>query len=570
VLDQFLLRGLMNSIATNAKLTLAAGTTAPGSPPQVVAGWDITAITPPLVPGSSYDPHMHGWVRDGSYYYTAQTGLDGSAYIFRYSTTTLARDAGWSISLALWHPDGGVTVLGTDVYALGRVEQGHSWKVVRYTISTQAYVGQFDVTASLTDFADGYWQALGNDGTDLMVAYRTTADGVKIRKFSTGGTPGSTITTDIDWSDHYYWHPTAVMYGNFDFGASRYVVAIENREDAVQDPMPYVLHDVSGTWTNDSAEQWEIPGQTHGMCWDATLSKFVRLDYSAAQVTKYTSLVWSTESNVWWASTTWYDSNVTGGYHETDQGPRTQFTMLKRAALTLISPPIPPRPTPNTNDDVMRPRFYLGRGATDPTRTGMYLQTEVADGVIVLTPSSPTFSGTNPPASNNFPSAGPATLQAADPSKFKVLGDGTGNWGSITVGTTKTTIGTHVLRASALDTSSVSAGWTDLDWTGTTTVNEDSWTLSADGLYWTCPLAGTYSVFVRINCSGTTAMRVEMDAESTADGTVRVMGIANHDYVCASIPAVRMSVNDRIKVGFDPGGSNTVLDTSLLLVTRLG
>jgi hypothetical protein len=156
-------------------------------------------------------------------------------------------------------------------------------------------------------------------------------------------------------------------------------------------------------------------------------------------VSRYTGITWNTESSNWWAGYTWYDSNVTGPpasvTHETNISGLQQFTMTKRARLTVGVPPLPDpaagAQTPRQVDDVNSFRAYLGRGASNPTRTGMFATpTNPSDlGLSLLVDTMPSFTGTIPPASTNFPSDASAELRSSATGadglpKFQLKGDG--------------------------------------------------------------------------------------------------------------------------------------------------
>lgn len=572
-MDQFALRGTTNEVSRDSWLKVAAGTTAPASPPSVLVYTNSANIQNPEPNAPSYDPRMHGLQRDGAYYWTVQRGAT-QVKLHRFDATTYALDTGYSYPVGNGNfADGGFVKVGNTVYTLDRYEGLDTYYIRNYDITTgQTFVG-LDTDGKLPNRALGYWPALGWDGSNFLIAYRTTSGSLNIQKLTTTGTMVETITTNISG---WLWSVSSVMYGTFDYGANRYVVTAENRDNFTPSPMSVVLaYSGSGSvWNLQQNEQWPMPGQTQGMCWDATKGIFVSIDSSALTMNFWTPIKWTTESNQWYASTTWYDPDATGGTHESDQGPRTTFTMRKRGALRITSSPIPPRPTPNTTDDVLRPRFYLGRGASDPGRTGMWLQSEVANGVNYTEQyGSIAFSGTNPPAANNFPGANPGKVTSSDGSSIVIRGDGSGNFGSLVVAGGKTNLGAHVLRSAAIDTGAVAANtWTFVDWTPGPTINEDGWTLSADGIYWTCPVAGTHAAMIRVNFSTAGEIKLEMFVESATDGIITVMGHANgHDYVNASVPAARMSVGDRIYCQvFCVTTGRTIVDTSLIQITRLG
>lgn len=578
-LDQFALRGTVNEVSRDSVLTLAAGTTAPASPPSVLVYTNGAYVTNPVPDAPAYDPRMHGWVRRGGHYYTAQK-TPSTMKISRFDATTFALDTGYVRTIGYQFPDGGMAVIGSTAYILNRIEGSDTYYVNNVDLDTGANFAGFEATSLLPNVAPGYWPAIGTDGTNLLIAYRTTSGSVNIRKLTTAGAGVETITTNVSgWTGSV----TSVNYGTFDYGANRYVITTENRDNPSGNPLTTVLaYSGSGSvWNVQANEAWPVPGQVQGMCWDATKGQFVSLDSSALFVSVWSGITWTTETSMWWASTTWYDPDAGGtGTHESDQGPRTSFTMRKRGSIRVTSSPIPPRPTPNTADDVRRPRFYLGRGATDPGRAQMERQSEVADDVnfterttTVTLPTVGSNATNPPPATNNFPGATPGQVTSTG-GGIVIKGDGTGNFGSLVVAAGKTNLGTHLLRAQAIDTGTTGANvWTPVDFTASTLVNEDSWTLSADGLYWTCPTPGTYSVFLRLNLDGARKFRIEMDVE-TSDGLIRNMGMTNengHDYCSVQVPACRMGVGHRISAQvYVYTTAANFIDTSLLQVVRLG
>jgi hypothetical protein len=141
-------------------------------------------------------------------------------------------------------------------------------------------------------------------------------------------------------------------------------------------------------------------------------------------------------SSLWWVSNTWYDSNATGATHETAQGPRKSFTMKKRARLQVTTGLLPVRPIPNTTDDPVATRLYLGRGAADPGRTSMERAATLADGLrngIILTHTFPAAGAAinPPPAASDFPASSPGRIISADGASVIINGDGTFTFGSI-------------------------------------------------------------------------------------------------------------------------------------------
>lgn len=135
--------------------------------------------------------------------------------------------------------------------------------------------------------------------------------------------------------------------------------------------------------------------------------------------TKYTNIHWpSTDSSVWWATYTWFDSN--GTTYESDMAAQASITMPKRMRYTVTTPNLPDPATgigtARGPDDVNSIRVYMGRGATIPDRTAMWKQNvQPADLATTITyDTMPQFSGTtNPPPSTTFVAQAPAVLQSS-------------------------------------------------------------------------------------------------------------------------------------------------------------
>lgn len=155
-------------------------------------------------------------------------------------------------------------------------------------------------------------------------------------------------------------------------------------------------------------------------------------------VTKLTNNHWlSPTTDKWWVSSTWYDSDATGGTHETTQGPRAAITMPKRAGLTFTIPTYPDRPFPTTTDDVIAARVYLSRGASDPGRTYMERVTTLTAptrGGYVGNWTFPASTAVSPPpVANNFPQTSPGKISSADGLQWLLQGNGQANIGGLEV-----------------------------------------------------------------------------------------------------------------------------------------
>ena len=88
----------------------------------------------------------------------------------------------------------------------------------------------------------------------------------------------------------------------------------------------------------------------------------------------HTAIAWtdsSAFSKTWYAATTWYDGDATGGTHETTPSPRAAFTFKKRSRYTITSGDIPDL---GGTDDPDRIRVYLADGLA----TTLYRQATTA------------------------------------------------------------------------------------------------------------------------------------------------------------------------------------------------
>jgi hypothetical protein len=422
VSDQLAIRGLVNEISKGAQVVLASGTTAPSGPPSIAIDWE--AIDTRFVDGDpSYDGFnaaRYGWTRWLGYWWTAQTTYGQPAALHSYD------DAGnrqvpspQPVTQNIQHGSGGVTVLGTNIYVLGKRQMADfswQWWVEGFNTSgTRIAQWQYTLVANSRE------PRLGNDGTNLVIAYSTTTEN-KLRWVTRNPTTGAAVSSFGGFTN--LAKEMNVMYhGNADFGGPRIMFVAAN------DPNVYVS---TGSAYSPN-ENFPLPSSNiMGLDYDGTV--FWSHDAGGYKMYKHTTTKWTTESSLWWTSNTWFDSNATGGTHETAQSPRKSFTMKKRARLQVTTGLIPVRPVPNTNDDAVAARVYIGRGAADPGRTFMERMSTLADGVrnLVLTAVTlPAGAATNPPpAASDFPTSSPGRIISADGTSLVMNGDGSGNWGS--------------------------------------------------------------------------------------------------------------------------------------------
>jgi microcystin-dependent protein len=152
---------------------------------------------------------------------------------------------------------------------------------------------------------------------------------------------------------------------------------------------------------------------------------------------KYTNSHW-TGSETWWATFTWRGNSSTSPFPPETRESLSNSIIAKRRTRTTITVPSLPAPIAGTGGardpakDVYGWRYYIGKGASDPTRTGRWRQTVQPSGepTVVTTialDTYPVFSGNNPPATNTMPGGGPSEF-ASTSGGFSVMGDGSGGW----------------------------------------------------------------------------------------------------------------------------------------------
>lgn len=198
----------------------------------------------------------------------------------------------------------------------------------------------------------------------------------------------------------------------------------------------------SGGWSSTSrdAESFESPtSNRRGMAWDGTQFWTYGGD---GFLYKHTGEHWDSGVPVngqgtWWGRQTFYDSDATGGTHETMPGVWKSFTMPRRAKV-LFSPPDLSIIDAGGIDDPDKVRLYMGRGATQPTNANMHLQLTVSVPTQFTTMATATAI---PPTSNTFPGATPAkirndndTLVLSGDGSFKALTAQLGATGTVVTG----------------------------------------------------------------------------------------------------------------------------------------
>lgn len=419
-----ILRSANSEISTDSGVTLASGMGSPISPPTLTAQWDkvrpdTTTVRSGGLGSFVLNPNevRHAVYGSGvlKLYQIRSTGT--RTWYFNMAGAPVAPfsddKVGWDIR--------GVTNLGATTHILYRNMQSNvdSWFIWRSDGTTA-------ITNRYVRLNPNEPPTLGNDGTKVFVAeispttsqlvlrnivFSNTQNGTAV---ASGGLTASSTTLLPSGVN-------AVLFGTFDYGANRYVVSIGST--------PYNIRTLnsSGVWQDN--ENFSSPAANRrGFIWDG--SNFYTYG-SDGYLYQHTTYKWTTESPIWWAGYTWSDSDAVGGLHETSLGRMSSISMPKRAKLQLTFPAVPDHGGTNDPDQW---RLYLARGTVQPAAASTFFQ--VAGATTSTTITTPVFSGTAPPATNNFPGANAgwvrsATLNASSAPQFEVDGFAIGRWATI-------------------------------------------------------------------------------------------------------------------------------------------
>lgn len=143
--------------------------------------------------------------------------------------------------------------------------------------------------------------------------------------------------------------------------------------------------------------------------------------FDAASLTKlwkFSNWDWTTASAIYWFCYAWYDSNATGGTHETGVSPRASITMRRRERVQVTTPTIPVGGT----DGPDKVRIYTLPNATNPGSGASYKR-QVEDALTSRYVITYNAAGGANLASSNFPAGVPAELKSGG-TGFTLKGNG--------------------------------------------------------------------------------------------------------------------------------------------------
>jgi len=246
---------------------------------------------------------------------------------------------------------------------------------------------------------------IGNDGTNILLAEHDNIGNDRIRVRLITPPSWDVVSTFNSADDSSFDGPlSGIAVGNFDFGANRYVTRRATSSSDFR-----VIN--SSTGARVTTEEFPPATATpKSFTWDGSF--FWELGPTGT-LYKHTA---ATLSGSYFAAYTWYDSNATGGTHETTVSPGSALTLKRRAKITLTGAAIPGA---GGVDDPNSVRFYVGT-----SMAALKLQGATGTGQNSATYQAITTGGAAPPGSGNFV-AGTAARLRNSAASLDIKGDGT-------------------------------------------------------------------------------------------------------------------------------------------------
>lgn len=402
-------RGAANVLAGGGVLTLGEGIENPVTKPGVSPGWETETFTGSEAPVFASE-------------YTTTGGAGGATAVVYMASIWgfLEWDASTRTLLRIKDTSGvinGITGLaswGSYLYAVGTHPTTGLIRVVRFLKTTLAHDASYDAVSY--PFGSARVSTLSFDGTNLVILQVDDSGYFRWNKYdSTMTKVGSTVTTTFAEIPDAWDHKT----GSFDFGAWRLVAV---------DPVGSTAHVLDSTGTHKTDECFPVYGG-YMFWWDGSI---FRSGFSSTQggspytltFAKHTSWTWAAAtSDTLWVGYSWYDSNATGGTHETAISPKQSLTMPRRKRILVSMPTLPGG---GGTDDPNNRRVYVTHSSTEPASSAMKLQTTTASASTYI--SSYNSGGAAPPTSNNFPATSSAEIKSNSGS-WSLKGDGTASFG---------------------------------------------------------------------------------------------------------------------------------------------
>lgn len=377
--DHMTVYGANNAI--EGGIVLSGGITAPGAP-RVSKNWVNPSTYLTISPGTGLGGWGYGMYDNGTAWVIC------SNYIF--SGIVLSIDKSTGVATQLTGGWTNVNFLGVakttsgDWFVLASEygSAGSGPKIYKFNSS-------WTRTAVISGFSTNSFDqcSLGVSGNTIYLVQKTAATSkLYVKPYNTATSAwGTTVEmgSGTDWSQ---WEPTGLVYDSgstTDIGIACFVISAVRR-DTTPAQTRHLIFTTAGA--RQMSLEWtsSIPGMAHGLAWDGT--RFHQLSYDASRVWHFAR---KQSTSAFSITTTRYDSDTTGGTHETTASAATSYTVpLRTWTLVETDPP---------GD---------GGGTDDPDTVRIYVnnhkQAELAAGATSALYDIFDLTGSGAPTTNGF------------------------------------------------------------------------------------------------------------------------------------------------------------------------
>ena len=409
------LRASTNELAKSAKLILRGKTTAPATPAIVAPTWQSVSVQPTNAHRGLAGNYNATNART---YQAWSDGVNSGVWVFDNAGAHVPGEE-WTESTSAAVTVTSAARLGATIYLLLKNTTAGKWYIRRVNATTHALIGTDFDYGNISTY-ESVAMTIFSTTTLVTVTRNITTSTYQRRQFNITGEiapsaigTGTLQTGGVNWNIiggpvvDIYEGPAEGTIPTFNSSTSRLFIYLDGQAkvNAFQS-----LGAGNGNPAEDLTHFVEFPiafedKNVRLLTYNDGIGTIITYSKASGLWNYYDGTRWTTESSTWKITTTWRDSDATGGTHETDQGPVASISMKKRARLLVTAPPIPDA---GGTDDADAVSIYVGRG--DGSRTTQWRQATPAAGVRSATIQTVTFSGTNPPAANDFPAATPAAI----------------------------------------------------------------------------------------------------------------------------------------------------------------
>lgn len=471
--DQLALRGVNNIFAKGSKVTLQSNQTAPNQPLSLTVSYEEATA-----PGSLYyatvGAHLdaselnpayagnllgQGVFRRGANYYswptiTLPNGSTRSSYEVSRYTRIFYGGVEQAVSImAYWttasnlpegiylytHNDAGMNTSGTtaptvtSTLRLSDFNWSHDFALGRvFDTSGTANRDKFAYAFAQKSVDDTTWSMYGAILQPNGSGGYNTVHSTSIASFPRLGTDENLTGVNYGSSSRMQFHGADQFVWVFSTNKWNYVYNLNGTVRLTDLEFPTAQSNAYRVFTIGSLSAGDFNG-----------FRTMALQTSSHKMYRYTDITWTGDGTasdanaVWWARYRWRNKTTEATMRQTPHGPTQYVIMKKRAMLSVTSPSIPPPAagvgaTRSAPDDVWTFRYFLGKGATEPATSAMWLQStqpgDLVTSVKLLT--SPLTSGTALNAAfTAFTGSLPSEIISSDIDGFgqpllKLAGDG--------------------------------------------------------------------------------------------------------------------------------------------------